>query len=89
MRARSRRGLDTLCNSIKERTDTQKQMQRFRALQRVITAYNRRSTKSVEQLLHTPLQAGVADDEPTSSTTKLDLSDKVLAQVPQFLAEEK
>ncbi|KAL6730494.1 hypothetical protein Aduo_001467 [Ancylostoma duodenale] len=85
----SEEALDTLYNSIKERTDTQKQMQRFRALQRVITAYNRRSTKSVEELLHTPLQAGLADEEPTSSTTKLDLSDKVIAQVPQFLADEK
>ncbi|KAK6729636.1 hypothetical protein RB195_006591 [Necator americanus] len=84
----SEESLDTLCNSIKERTDTQKQMQRFRALQRVITSYNRRSSKSVEELLHTPLQVGLSDDEPAKKT-EIHLSDKVIAQVPHFLSEEK
>ncbi|VDN30834.1 unnamed protein product [Cylicostephanus goldi] len=80
--------LDTLCNSIKEREDTQRQMQRFRTLQRVLTAYHRRSTKTLEELLHTPLYVdGV--EESTEHEPAIDLSDKIIAQVPEFLSEEK
>ncbi|PIO77299.1 ribosomal protein L22 [Teladorsagia circumcincta] len=80
--------LDKLCHCIKERDDTQKQMQRFRALQRVITTYNRRSCKSIDNLLHTPLYvAPIEDDSP--EPPKIPLTDKVISQVPHFLAVEK
>nr|CDJ81268.1 Protein Y48G8AL.7 [Haemonchus contortus] len=80
--------LDKLCYAIKKRDDTQKQMQRFRALQRVITTYKRRSTKSIDNLLHTPLHIAPIEEE-TPEPLKVPLTDKVIAQVPHFLAGDE
>ncbi|KJH45297.1 hypothetical protein DICVIV_08673 [Dictyocaulus viviparus] len=82
----SNEALDKLCDAIKARTDTQKQMRRFRALQRVITDYNRRSTKSIDELLHTPLNITSLEDV-IDQPLKV-LTDKVIAQVPHFLSKD-
>lgn len=79
--------LDKLCHAIKARDDTHIQMQRFRALQRVITAHNRRTTKPVDDLLHTPLHVASIDEEPCQMP-EIPLTDKVLGQVPEFLAAD-
>ncbi|KHJ94772.1 hypothetical protein OESDEN_05293 [Oesophagostomum dentatum] len=81
--------LDTLCNAIKAKDDTHQQMKRFRTIQRVLTDYNRRSTKSVEELLHTPLQAGHMDNGTHQPKSDVSLSDNIIGQVPHFLFGEK
>lgn len=84
----SNEALDQLCNAIKERKDTQKQMKRFRALQRVLTDYDRRSSKSIDELLHSPLYVGSTEDDFTDEPPKIPLTDKMIGQVPHFLSKE-
>ncbi|VDM56057.1 unnamed protein product [Angiostrongylus costaricensis] len=38
-------------------------MKRFRALQRIITDYNRRSSKSIDDLLHSPLHVTSTEED--------------------------
>ncbi|KAE9420477.1 hypothetical protein Angca_002069, partial [Angiostrongylus cantonensis] len=84
----SNEALDKLCNAIKERTDTQKQMKRFRALQRVITDFDRRSSKSIDELLHSPLHVASTEEDFVDEPSKIPLTDKIIGQVPHFLSEE-
>ncbi|VDL79350.1 unnamed protein product [Nippostrongylus brasiliensis] len=81
----SNEALDDLCNAIRARDDTQKQMQRFRALQRLLTTYNRRCTKTVDELLCTPIQVTAIEDKPLESP-QIPLTDKVISEIPHFLS---
>ncbi|WKX92476.1 hypothetical protein Q1695_010476 [Nippostrongylus brasiliensis] len=82
----SNEALDDLCNAIRARDDTQKQMQRFRALQRLLTTYNRRCTKTVDELLCTPIQVTPIEDKPLESP-QIPLTDKVISEIPHFLSD--
>ncbi|KAJ1350943.1 hypothetical protein KIN20_006873 [Parelaphostrongylus tenuis] len=84
----SNEALDQLCNAIKERTDTQKQMKRFRSLQRVLTDYDRRTSKSIDELLHSPLHIASTEEDFAEDSPKIPLTDKMIGQVPHFLSKE-
>lgn len=47
--------LDSLCNAIKSEAESTEKMKRFRNLQRIVTKYGRRTEKSIEELLFTPI----------------------------------
>uniref|UniRef100_A0A0K0D9F1 TPR_REGION domain-containing protein n=1 Tax=Angiostrongylus cantonensis TaxID=6313 RepID=A0A0K0D9F1_ANGCA len=69
----------------KDRTKT---MKRFRALQRVITDFDRRSSKSIDELLHSPLHVASTEEDFVDEPSKIPLTDKIIGQVPHFLSEE-
>ncbi|CAB3408406.1 unnamed protein product [Caenorhabditis bovis] len=52
----SEQALDELCEAIKLVPDSTEKMKRFRNLQRMVTKYGRRTTKSISELLYTPIR---------------------------------
>uniref|UniRef100_A0A8R1HLA2 Uncharacterized protein n=1 Tax=Caenorhabditis japonica TaxID=281687 RepID=A0A8R1HLA2_CAEJA len=85
--------LDSLCEAIKAQPDSTEKMKRFRNLQRSVTKYGRRTEKSIEELLFTPIRFENSTFPATISDTnesfaKSDKFDTFVRQIP-YLKDEK
>ncbi|CAI5438575.1 unnamed protein product [Caenorhabditis angaria] len=64
----SDQALDILCDEIKKAEDSIEKMKRFRNLQRIVTKYNRRTTKTIDDLLFSPLRINSSSTISQSSS---------------------
>ncbi|EGT41865.1 hypothetical protein CAEBREN_13899 [Caenorhabditis brenneri] len=87
--------LDSLCEAIKSEPETTEKMKRFRNLQRLVTKYGRRTEKSIEELLFSPLRVENTQVEEEEEETKKETfvkSEKFqefVKQIPYLKDDEK
>ncbi|CAJ0930153.1 unnamed protein product, partial [Mesorhabditis belari] len=81
----SEQALDALYQAINSKENTADQMKRFRNLQRILTACNRRTNRSIDELLESQIEVPMIFKEPHR---EIPLSNKILEQIPHFLSAE-
>uniref|UniRef100_A0A1I7U8Y5 Origin recognition complex subunit 6 n=1 Tax=Caenorhabditis tropicalis TaxID=1561998 RepID=A0A1I7U8Y5_9PELO len=84
--------LDALCEAIKSKPESSDTMKRFRNIQRAITKYERRTEKTIEDILLSPIRVECIETTTQSETVetfvKSDRFEEFVKKIP-YLKEEK